>query len=119
VRRSQEPSVNSGDPAQLWTVVPVQSPYVHYVNQLSGMCLDAAGGAQNHTPVQQWPCNSGSNQNWVYSPVSSVNKSPVFVYSGIWNSYPKFCLDVPGGQATSGLALQIYLCNGTGAQQWD
>jgi hypothetical protein len=28
------------------------------------------------------------------------------------------CLDAPGDQATDGLALQIYICNGTPAQAW-
>lgn len=28
------------------------------------------------------------------------------------------CLDVPGGTATEGAALQIFDCNGTAAQQW-
>lgn len=28
------------------------------------------------------------------------------------------CLDVPGGAAVDGAALQIYDCNGTAAQQW-
>src|ERR1039458_7974020 len=43
--------------AQQWKSVAVKFPYVHYVNQLSGMCLDARGGATNRTPVQQWPCD--------------------------------------------------------------
>jgi hypothetical protein len=116
----QKPCSSSAGAAQLWTIVAVKSPYFHYVNQLSGMCLDARGGAQNHTPVQQWPCDSISNEYWVYSPVSPGSTSPVFVYSGVAGSYPKskFCLDVPGGQATSGLPLQIYGCNGSEAQQW-
>ena len=96
------------------------------MNQLSGMCLDARGGAKNHTPVQQWPCNSISNEYWVYSPVNAdpaaTSSSPVFIYSGVAGSYGQsggnFCLDVPGGHATSGAALQIYKCNFTASQEW-
>jgi hypothetical protein len=29
-----------------------------------------------------------------------------------------YCLDIPGGQQVAGLAMQIYRCNGTEAQQW-
>jgi hypothetical protein len=31
-------------PIQQWTEVNVKSPYVHYMNQLTKMCLDARGG---------------------------------------------------------------------------
>jgi hypothetical protein len=113
----QKPCNSDAGAAQLWTIVPVKSGYFHYVNQLSGMCLDARGGAKNGTPVQQWPCNGISNELWVYSPVNAAHKSPVYVYSGVAGAH-KFCLDVPGGQKVSGLALQIYGYNGSAAQQW-
>jgi hypothetical protein len=29
-----------------------------------------------------------------------------------------FCVDVPGNEATDGLAMQIFKCNGTDAQRW-
>jgi hypothetical protein len=112
-----EPCSGHDEPAQLWTIVPYKGIYVHYVNQLSGMCLDARGGAQNQTPVQQWPCNSISNEYWVYNPVRT-GSSPVYINSGVAGSYPNFCLDVPGAQATSGAALQIYKCNFSAAQEW-
>jgi Ricin-type beta-trefoil lectin domain-like len=115
----QEPCSSSAGAAQVWTVVAVKSPYYHYVNQLSGLCLETRGGAQNHTPVQQAQCADISNENWLYAPAVMGSKTPVILYSGDAGTYLRFCLDVPGGQATPGLALQIYACNGTGAQQWD
>lgn len=30
-----------------------------------------------------------------------------------------FCLDIPGGQQTPGLGMQIYRCNGTVSQEWE
>ena len=80
------------------------------------MCMDARGGAQNHTAVQQWPCNTITNEFWLYSPLPG--KTVVFLYSGVAGSSRKFCLDVPGAQTTAGLALQIYACNGSVAQQY-
>ena len=117
-----EPCSGHDEPAQVWTIVPCTGSYVHYVNQLSGMCLDARGGAQNNTPIQQWPCNSITNEYWVYKGVKA-GSSFVYIYSGVAGSYSKsgtgnFCLDVPGGQATDGAALQIYKCNSTLSQQW-
>ena len=103
-------STDVTDLAQRWTIVPVQWPYVHLVNWLSGMCLDARGGAKNYTPAQQWPCNSITNENWVYSPVGLSQKVPVYIYAGVsgsYNSDSRFCLDVPGGKKTSVLPVQI------------
>jgi hypothetical protein len=30
-----------------------------------GKCLDVkGGGSDNGTPIDLWPCNGGTNQNW-------------------------------------------------------
>ena len=58
----QEPC--NGSVAQQWTEVSVGSNIFHYVNGLSGWCLDARGRAVNGTPVQQWTCNNISNEKW-------------------------------------------------------
>jgi len=42
-------SCNESD-AQQWKRVAVPGNYVHYVNKLSGMCLDARGTAVNGIP---------------------------------------------------------------------
>ena len=39
------------------------------------------------------------------------------VISGVSGSN-SYCLDIPGGQQTAGLAMQIYRCNGTVSQMW-
>jgi hypothetical protein len=102
-------------PAQQWTVVHVGGNVVHYVNQLSGMCLDAHGGAANYTPVQQWTCNKISNENW--EPGPDIDDTIPPLYSRI-SGGKSFCLDIPGGQTTASLAMQIYRCNDSLAQDW-
>jgi hypothetical protein len=101
--------------AQQWTKVPVSGNIVHFVNVLSGLCLDARGGATNHTPVQQWPCNWISNEKWEPGDASDDIIPPLFSRVSGTKSY---CLDVPGAQVIAGLPVQIYRCNGTEAQMW-
>jgi hypothetical protein len=97
----------------IWILTNVGNGNFHLMNAVTGLCLDARGGATNRTPVQQWTCDNITNENWeVTGPAFTVNlKSKV---SGANN----FCLDVPGGQTTAGLAMQIYVCNGTASQVW-
>jgi hypothetical protein len=102
-------------PAQQWKAIPVSGRVFHFVNSLSGLCLDARGKAANHTPVQQWTCNKITNENWESPEVSSDDVPPLISRVSGTRSY---CLDVPGGQRSAGLAIQIYSCNGTVAQLW-
>jgi ricin-type beta-trefoil lectin protein len=101
--------------AQQWVSVPAGGDVVHYQNVLTGLCLDARGGAANHTPVQQWTCNGISNENWQPGDDGDDEIPPLTSRVSGTSSY---CLDIPGGQATVGLAMQLYRCNGTEAQQW-
>ena len=107
---------------QLWTAVSIGAGNIHYVNAYSSLCLDARGGAANHTPVQQWPCSTISNETWQHGPwlygPSKARPFPPPVYSKV-SGASNYCLDVPGGQRTAGIAVQIYLCNGTISQGWE
>ena len=105
----------NGSAAQQWTKVQVSGEIYHYVNGLSGLCLDARGGAANHTPVQQWTCNKISNENW--QPGDGYNDTIPPLFSRV-SGTSNYCLDEPGGQTIVGLAMQIYRCNGTVAQDW-
>jgi hypothetical protein len=105
----QEPCDPPG-PAQVW--FPVGS---HFENAVSELCLDARGGADNHTPVQQWTCNEITNENWSAEVNTKGGGAPIVSNVSGTSSH---CLDVPGGQATAGLPMQIYECNGTLAQGW-
>ena len=111
----------NGSLLQQWQRVSVSGSVTdHYMNQFSGLCMDAHGSAVNHTPVQQWTCNSITNERWAYASTDNTNVHGPIVQSliggGPANTY--FCLDIPGGQATAGSFVQIYLCNLTPAQQW-
>jgi Ricin-type beta-trefoil lectin domain len=107
----------TGLPEQRWVWTPsgASGPAIHLMNGLSGLCLDARGPAADRTPVQQWPCDQISNENW--EPVV-----PVGIFKGTLKSRvsgtSKYCLDVPGGNHTPGLAVQIYACNNTTSQIW-
>jgi hypothetical protein len=109
-----------GSLAQQWKNVSVPKGNVHYVNQLSGLCLDARGAAANQTPIEQWTCDSITNENWIYAEGFGVTAPTL--YSAIANTGTAgtvdYCLDMPGAQPTPGLAMQIYVCNGTIAQKW-
>jgi hypothetical protein len=108
---------NSSD-AQFWYRTPAKGTsgdIVHYVNAFSGLCLDAKGSAANNTPVQLWTCNQITNENWQYEQTSTDTEPKVVSrVSGTSN----YCLDIPGGGTNDGLALQIYICNGSPAQHF-
>ena len=102
-----------GSTAQLWKRSTWASSR-QYTNLLSGLCLDARGGAADYTPVQQWVCGNITNETWRYN--YNFYQAPA-VMSGVAGS-SSYCLDTPGADPASGVALQIYSCNGTVAQQW-
>ena len=106
----------AGVAENVWILTPVGNGSFHLMNALSGLCLDARGSAANGTPVQQWTCDQITNENWELlgiagTPSKSILKSRV---SGSSN----YCLDVPGGNSTPGIAMQIYSCNNTTSQIW-
>ena len=102
-------------PPQQWMRVVVNGSTLHYVNQRTGLCLDARGAAANHTPVQQWTCDAITNENWQYE--QATNAPQPKVVSRV-SGTTGFCLDVPGGGTDVGIAVQIYGCNGSPAQYW-
>ena len=110
----QEPCKAGG--AEEWLYISLGSEGFQFENALTGMCLDARGGAANQTPIQQWTSNGISNQRWQIS-VPAKGSAGAPVVSKVARS-SGFCLDIPGGQTTVGLAMQIYICNGTVSQLW-
>jgi len=81
-------------------------------NVATGLCLDARGGATNGTPIQQWTCNSISNEKWDLGPAFVTMRSRV-------SGTQSHCLDVPQQSRQVGLAMQLWGCNNTPAQIWD
>jgi len=103
-------------PIQNWIRIPVSGNIFHLKNSKSGLCLDARGGAADGTPVQQWTCNSISNENWEFGKPTGPGTNPPLISRVSGTS--SHCLDMPRADQTPGLAMQIYRCNGTVAQQW-
>jgi hypothetical protein len=68
-------------------------------------------GTVNGSLLQLWSYGGGTNQQWM--PVSLGNRLYKFVGVGSGR-----CLDVPGASKSNGVQLDIYDCNGTGAQSF-
>ena len=113
-------SGNFTNRAQQWDAIckDASCSNFHVVNHESLLCLDARGGATNGTPIQMWPCNSISNENWDYGANHGENGSPNFVLRSRVSGTRSHCLDVPGSQDVDGLAMRLWGCNGTAAQLW-
>jgi hypothetical protein len=101
----------NGSAFQLWEVIPTTPPPTIFLlrNVGSGKCLETAGGAANHQPINQWTCNWISNERWD-SPSQGVLRSRV-------SGSTTHCLDVPGGTSED-VWVQLYRCNNTFAQYW-
>jgi hypothetical protein len=99
----------NGSVAQQWTVRSVSSTKVHLINRSSNLCLDARGKAANGTPIQQWPCNKITNENWSFGITNNL------LSSGISNTF-SHCIATPGNQ--DGLAVELRFCSKDTAQIW-
>ena len=77
-----------------------------------GQALDVTNrGTANGSLIQLWAYGGGTNQQWM----------PVSVASGLYklvNVASGRCLDVPAASTANGVQLEIYDCNGTGAQSF-
>jgi hypothetical protein len=113
----QQPCVTTGQQAlaQGWQEVKVGTNHYRFLNQLSGYCFDAFDGAFNNARLLQGTCKAISNEEFntgrALPAVTKIESRVRFTDTG-------FCVDVPGGQAIPGLAMQLYRCNGTPAQIW-
>jgi hypothetical protein len=82
-------------------------------NVATQYCLDVNGSATNRTSVQQWTCNTSSNQKWDTGFNHNILRSRV-------SGTSSHCLDVPAASLQPGVAMQIYRCtNNNYAQIWD
>ncbi len=60
------------------------------------------------TPIQQWPCNTVTNENWSYGITNNL------LSSGISNTFGH-CVATPG--AGEGLPMELRSCTGGVEQQ--
>jgi Ricin-type beta-trefoil lectin domain-like/Ricin-type beta-trefoil lectin domain len=111
---------NSSD-AQQWSVlVSSNVPQFHLVNKASNLCMDARGNAVNGTPIQQWPCDTISNEIW------SLGKNGNDLASGIYNSQVAadrkqwtHCIAATYPGDIDGLPAELQACDGDILQQWN
>jgi hypothetical protein len=91
--------------------------FSHFIDsanfQVGEVCLQA-DNSSNSTVAFARPCNGTFTQvwNWETFEIQGVGTS---VGSG---GVHRKCLDVRGGGRADGTPVQIFDCNGTGAQQW-
>ena len=104
----QEPC--NGSHAQQWLVHPVSATKLHLINRSSGLCLDVAGKAVNGAPIDQWPCNWISNENWSFGITNNLLSSGV---SHTWSH----CIATSGNQ--NGLQMELRFCKGNISQLWN
>ena len=82
------------------------------VMQFDGSCVDMYDGStQLGLGVQEWLCNGGSNQNFVFTPTSNG-------YYTIQPQYDGLCLDAGSGPVTTGVRIVQNVCSGASSQQW-
>jgi hypothetical protein len=81
-----------------------------YVKGLAGLCLDVRDNnyQQLFDPVQVYTCNQTEAQVWKYDGNRVLLEED-----------PSKCLDIAHGGTSNGTLVDLYPCNGTGAQEWD
>jgi beta-glucanase (GH16 family) len=98
---------------QEWQFQPTDSGFFKVVSRgAPAEGWDATNfGTVNGTLIQLWQFGGGTNQHW--QPVALGNGNFKFVGRASGR-----CLDVPGASTANGVQLQLFDCNGTGAQAW-
>jgi hypothetical protein len=94
-------------------------PY-EYSNVAYPLCMDVAyGSQQDGARIQQWWCYNGTPERWTAVYVESVNATDYFelVNQNSPAGHP-MCLDLPWGNTTAGVELQLHGCWGGDMQLW-
>ncbi len=84
------------------------------VNEGSSLCMDDPN-SQTTTGVQliQYNCNSGSNQNWTFTPVSGTTNTYTIT------SFASLCVDVSGRSTADNAQVIQWTCNGQTNQEFE
>jgi len=97
-----------------WLFQEVARNHYTFINQASGLCLDAQGPAADWTPMTQHACTGISNEEF-----NAGAKLPdvVFLESRIGFRDSRFCVEPPGN---TGIGSQVYLfgCLASIGQRW-
>jgi Carbohydrate binding module (family 6)/Putative Ig domain/Ricin-type beta-trefoil lectin domain-like len=109
----------TGATSQLWQLVPASAGYDEVLNdnaQTEGESWNITGGVgatASGDLLQLWQYGGTTNTNALFGADLQSNGYYDFVAdnSGL-------CIDTPGASTASGVQLQQYTCNGTGAQEF-
>ena len=72
------------------------------------LAVEVAGASRSDgAPVDQWPLNGGTNQQWNLN----ANGTVTGVQSGL-------CLDASGNATANGTLIHLWSCHGGANQQW-
>lgn len=103
--------------AQRWRVTRNNDGTYTLINVCSGKALEVSGGAaKNGAGMQQYVSNGTAAQRWKFYDAGDGHYYLASLLST--SDGKKLVLDIPGGNAASGKALQVYRSNQTIAQQW-
>lgn len=96
-----------------WPVLaaPLGSSNNHLLNRNSGKCADVwYASTADGAAVNSGNCNSGTNQQWVPTPVGSNYR--------LGNVNSGKCLEIPGGSKADGATADQWTCDGGTHQLW-
>jgi hypothetical protein len=109
----------TGATSQLWQFVPVASGYYEVLNENA----QSGGESWNITGGVGATASGDLLQTWQYGGTGNTNE--LFAANHLSSGYYNFvadnsglCIDTPGASTASGVQLQQYTCNGTGAQEF-
>jgi hypothetical protein len=109
----------TGATSQLWQFVPVASGEYEVLNENA----EAAGESWNITGGVGATASGDLLQIWAYGGTGNTNE--LFAADSVAGGYYEFvadnsglCIDTPSASTASGVQLQQYTCNGTGAQEF-
>jgi predicted alpha-1,6-mannanase (GH76 family) len=89
-----------------------------FYNRYSQFALDdPAGTTTAGTQYEQWTPNNSANQEFTLTS-RSTGTGPAVGPGAVTSGIAGKCLDLNGGGTADGTAVQLWDCNGTGAQQW-
>jgi hypothetical protein len=110
----QEPC--NGSAVQGWTFVQLATNHYRFRNQLSGLCLFSfIDPAASGNPMGLNTCRDVSNEEF-NTGRTLPDIPPLEARTGFKDT--GFCVDVPDGQPTDGLQMELRRCNGTLQQRW-
>jgi hypothetical protein len=88
------------------------SPYVRLVARHSGKCADVRDSSTaDRTPVVQWTCNGGTNQQWRIQDIGGG-------YAQVIARHSNKCMDVSSASTSDGARVLQWPCGGGTNQQW-